>query len=182
VNPSDAQPTNAKPRTDGLGRVLIAVYLILALAATLRAIYQIVAKFDEAPLAYSLSLASGIVYVVATIALIRRRGAWRAVAWVALAFEFAGVLVVGVLSYTTPALFAHNSVWSYFGLGYGFIPLVLPLLGMIWLRRDGVRQREREATAVAVRDAGAGPVASTGLLPDAASRTGTGASAEAEVR
>lgn len=182
MNPSDAQPTNAKPRTDGLGRVLIAVYLILALAATLRAVYQIVAKFDEAPLAYSLSLASGIVYIVATIALIRRRGAWRAVAWVALAFEFAGVLVVGVLSYTAPAFFAHNSVWSYFGLGYGFIPLVLPLLGMIWLRRDGVRQREREAAEAAVRDATVGPAAPADGRPAAEGGTGTGATAEAEVR
>lgn len=139
---SDPQSDAAAPRTDGLGRVLIAVYLILAIAATMRATFQIIAKFDEAPLAYSLSLISGIVYIVATIALIMRRGAWRVVAWIALVFEFVGVLVVGVLSFISPSLFAHDSVWSYFGVGYLFIPLVLPVLGMIWLRRDGTRQRE----------------------------------------
>ena len=67
-----AAQRTAQPRTDGLGRVRITVYLILALAATLRAIYQIVAKFDEAPVAYSLSLASGVVYIIATVALMRR--------------------------------------------------------------------------------------------------------------
>lgn len=136
----DAEPRADRPRTDALGRVLITVYLILALAATLRAIFQIVSKFDEAPLAYTLSLVSGLVYIVATIALIKRRGAWRVVAWVALVFEFVGVLVVGTLSLTSPELFQHPSVWSMFGQGYGYIPLVLPVLGMIWLRRDAVRQ------------------------------------------
>lgn len=124
------------PHTSGLGYALITVYLILALAATLRAVYQIIAKFDEAPLAYSLSLVSGLVYIVATIALVKRTGAWRTVAWVALIFELAGVLVVGTLSLTHPELFAHPSVWSWYGAGYGWVPLVLPILGMIWLRID----------------------------------------------
>ncbi len=125
-----------QPRTSGLGRVLITVYLILALAATLRAVYQIIAKFDEAPLAYTLSLVSGLVYILATLALLKRTGGWRIVAWVALTFELAGVLIVGTLSLTLPELFAHDSVWSFFGSGYLFVPLVLPILGMIWLRRD----------------------------------------------
>lgn len=145
ANVTDAETREAKPRTDGLGRVLITVYLILALAATMRAIFQIVAKFEEAPLAYTLSLVSGIVYVVATIALVRRRGAWRTVAWVALGFELVGVLVVGTLSLIVPALFAHDSVWSHFGAGYLFIPLALPVLGMVWLRGDGVRAQQQAA-------------------------------------
>ncbi len=136
-----------EPRTDGLGRVLITVYLILALAATLRGIYQIIAKFDEAPVAYSLSLASGIVYVVATIALMRRTGVWRAIAWTALVFEFVGVLVVGTLSLVIPEWFAHDSVWSFFGMNYFWVPLVLPVLGMIWLRREGREAAESASHA-----------------------------------
>lgn len=124
------------PHTSGLGYALITVYLVLALAATLRAVYQIIAKFDEAPLAYSLSLLSGLVYIVATVALVKRTGVWRTVAWVALAFELAGVLIVGTLSLTHPQLFGHPSVWSWYGAGYGWVPLVLPILGMIWLRID----------------------------------------------
>lgn len=124
-------------RMSGLGRVLIAVYIILAIAATFRSIYQILTKFDEAPLAYILSAVSGIVYIVATIALMRRgRGVWRPIAWIALSFELVGVLVVGTLSIVMPQLFGHPSVWSFFGQGYGFIPLVLPVLGLIWLSRE----------------------------------------------
>jgi hypothetical protein len=132
----ESSAATTEPRTGALGRVLITIYLILALASTLRAIYQIISKFDEAPLAYSLSLLSGLVYIVATVALVKRTGVWRAVAWVALIFEFVGVIVIGALSLLLPELFAHDSVWSFFGSGYLFIPLVLPVLGMIWLRHD----------------------------------------------
>lgn len=127
--------------------MLITVYLILALAATLRAIYQIIAKFDDAPVAYSLSLASGVVYIIATVALMRRTGHWRTVAWAALIFEFAGVLIVGALSLIMPAWFAHDSVWSFFGMNYFWIPLVLPVLGMIWLRRDAQGRDEPEGAS-----------------------------------
>lgn len=122
-------------RLTGLGKVLIAVYLVLATAATFRSGYQIATKFDEAPVAYLLSALAGVVYMVASIALMKRRGAWRTVAWIALTFELVGVLVVGALSIAIPELFAHPSVWSGFGSGYGYVPLVLPILGIVWLAR-----------------------------------------------
>lgn len=113
--------------------MLVALYLVLATAATFRSLYQIITKFDEAPLAYILSAVSGIVYIIASIALIKHKGFWRTVAWIALTFELVGVLVVGVLSLTHAELFAHPSVWSHFGIGYVFIPLLLPVLGLLWL-------------------------------------------------
>ena len=130
---------NARPETDrkrrmsGIGRVLVAVYGVLALAALGRSFVQIVAKFDEAPLAYSLSALAAVVYVVATVALVRSGRVWYRVAWATIVFEFTGVIVVGVLSVVYPELFPHDTVWSWFGRGYLFIPLVLPVLGMWWL-------------------------------------------------
>lgn len=131
-----AQDASRSDRMSGLGRTLIMVYLVLALAATFRSFYQIATKFEEAPFAYILSAISGVVYAVATIALIKRTGVWRTVAWVALSFELVGVVVVGTLSFMVPELFAHPSVWSWYGSGYVFIPLVLPILGLIWLWRS----------------------------------------------
>ena len=131
-----AGTTRPTPVT-GIGRVLIAVYGLLALAATGRSFVQIVSKFAEAPLSYSLSALAAVVYIVATVALIRSGGRWRRVAWITIGFELAGVLVVGTLSLLDPALFPHDSVWSLYGRGYLFIPLVLPVLGMWWLSRSG---------------------------------------------
>lgn len=132
--------TKSSSRAVGIGRLLVAVYGILALGATARSFVQIVERFDEAPLAYSLSAVSAVVYIVATIALIVPGGAWYVVAWVTICFELAGVLMIGTLSLTHPELFAHASVWSLYGAGYLFVPLVIPVLGLIWLyvRRPSV--------------------------------------------
>ena len=92
-------------------------------------------RFDEAPLAYSLSALAAVVYIVATIALIAPGRTWYRIAWITIIFEFTGVLVVGTLSILDPELFPHDTVWSGFGRGYVFIPLVLPVLGMWWLAK-----------------------------------------------
>ncbi|MEV8266540.1 hypothetical protein [Microbacterium sp. NPDC076911] len=126
--------TPTRTRMTGIGRVLVVVYAIMALAATGRSFVQIVREFDDAPLAYTLSALAAVVYIVATLALIfaGSRG-WYLVAWIAITFEMLGVIVVGTLSLVWPELFGHPTVWSWFGMGYVFIPLALPFFGMWWL-------------------------------------------------
>ena len=124
-------------RGRGVSSVLIIVYGILALAATGRSFFQIATRFDTAPVAYLLSALSALVYIVATVSLIRRGALWYRIAWATISFEFLGVLVVGLLSIVDPVLFPSDTVWSVFGRGYLFIPLVLPLFGMLWLSTGG---------------------------------------------
>ncbi|MGY1712479.1 hypothetical protein ACI8AC_23505 [Geodermatophilus sp. SYSU D00758] len=128
------------PTEGGPGRVLVAVYAVFALAAGARAAVQLATRFSEAPLAYLLSALAAGVYLVAAIALARDGRGGRPTAWVACSVELAGVLVVGTLSVVDPAAFPDETVWSDFGRGYLYIPLVLPVLGLLWLRR-----RSREA-------------------------------------
>lgn len=116
----------------GAGRVLVIVYGVFALAATARAGVQIATKFGDAPLAYTLSALAAVVYIVATVAL--ARGA-RRVALAACGFELLGVLTVGTLSLVDTAAFPDATVWSDYGQGYGYVPLVLPLAGLWWLLR-----------------------------------------------
>jgi hypothetical protein len=113
-----------------LNVLLIAVYGVFALAASARAGYQIATKFEEAPLAYSLSAVSGLVYMVATVALVR---GLNALAKVTIWFELAGVVIIGALSILVSEIFKHPSVWSEFGIGYGLVPLALPIWGLWWL-------------------------------------------------
>lgn len=116
-------------------QVLVAVYAVFALAAGARSVVQLATKGDVAPLAYSLSLVAAVVYLVATLAL-RRTGttAFR-VALAAVSFELAGVLVVGTLTVLDGELFPDQTVWSTYGIGYGFVPLLLPVAGLWWLLR-----------------------------------------------
>jgi hypothetical protein len=115
----------------GPGRLLVAVYAVFALAASSRAVLQLLTRYDEAPVAYLLSAVAAAVYVVAAVALARDL---RRVALAACVFELAGVLVVGTLSLALRDAFPDETVWSVYGIGYGFVPLVLPVLGLMRLR------------------------------------------------
>ncbi|WIX80315.1 hypothetical protein QRX50_05905 [Amycolatopsis carbonis] len=125
----------ARKTATGPGRVLVAVYAIFALAATSRAGVQIGTKFHEAPLAYVLSAFAAVVYLLATFALAKGGERWWRVALVACSIEFLGVLTIGTLSVFDRQAFPDATVWSVYGQGYVFIPLVLPLVGLYWLWR-----------------------------------------------
>ena len=128
--------TSVSNRSKGLGRVLVIVYALLALAATGRSVYQLLDDFGAAPLAYTLSALAGLIYIVATIALVAPGAFWYRIAVITISIELIGVLVVGTLSVFDPVLFPAKTVWSFYGRGYGFVPLVLPILGLIWLRKQ----------------------------------------------
>jgi cytochrome bd-type quinol oxidase subunit 2 len=128
---SDSGP-NPTDTAHGFGRALVAVYAVFAVAASARSIFQLATKADEAPVAYSLSALAGVVYVVATFALATDR---RRLATATIGFELVGVLAVGVLSLVDGSLFPDQTVWSDFGAGYAFIPLVLPFVGLWWILR-----------------------------------------------
>jgi amino acid transporter len=131
--PANSRDSAVRRTSSGVGRALVAVYAIFALAATARASVQLLTKFDEAPLAYLLSALAGLIYIVATITLARGTRASRRVALVAIIIELLGVVAIGTLSVVDPAAFPRATVWSVYGIGYGFVPLVLPILGLAWL-------------------------------------------------
>lgn len=116
----------------GPGRVVVLVYGVFALAASARAGFQLATQFHEAPVAYVLSAFSAAVYILATIAFARNA---RRLALVSCSIELAGVLVIGTLSLVWQEEFPDATVWSTYGIGYGFVPLVLPVIGLLWLRR-----------------------------------------------
>jgi cytochrome bd-type quinol oxidase subunit 2 len=129
-----AEPA-APARRSGPGRVLITVYAVFAVAATSRAGLQNATRFSEAPVAYLLSAFAAVVYVLATVMLSRSGRLSHRIAVISCSVELAGVLVVGTLSLLDRPAFPDATVWSGYGLGYGFVPLVLPVLGLLWLRR-----------------------------------------------
>ncbi|MHA7155452.1 hypothetical protein [Arthrobacter sp. TMN-50] len=136
-------------RNGGPGRLLIAVYGVFALAATARAAFQIGTKFGEAPLAYLLTGLAAVVYVLATVSLARPGKRWYWVSVGAVGLELVGVLTVGLFSLLDPEAFPSDTVWSLFGRGYGFVPLLLPVLGLWWLylNRPGIARRATERSS-----------------------------------
>lgn len=124
------------PRRSGAHQVLLAVYALFTLAAGARSIVQLATDAERAPVAYSLSLAAAVTYALGWVA-IRQASAGRTTfASVMLWVELGGVLVVGTMSDAEPGWFPDASVWSGYGIGYGFVPAVLPVAGLLWLRRQ----------------------------------------------
>jgi cytochrome bd-type quinol oxidase subunit 2 len=126
-------------------RLLIAAYTVLALAASARATVQLTTRAADAPIAYALSAVAGAVYLLLAIAL-RRTGRWHAIALIAAVSELAGVLGVGTLERLHPQIWPDETVWSSFGAGYGWLPLLLPTVAIVILTQT--RQAPRpESTA-----------------------------------
>lgn len=139
-------PEDLAARTrSGPGRLLIAVYAIFAVSATARSAVQLTTHLSHAPLAYLLSAFAAVVYIVATVCLARGNRTSRRIATVSILVELVGVLAVGTLSLLDPAAFPDATVWSDYGQGYGYVPAVLPLLGLWWLRTTASPRREVDA-------------------------------------
>jgi hypothetical protein len=125
----------------GPGRLLVAIYALFALSASARAVAQIATKLSHAPVAYLLSALAGVVYILATATLASGSSMARKIAVLSCSFELAGVLAVGTWSLLDPATFPDATVWSGYGSGYGYVPLVLPVFGLLWLRHWARRGR-----------------------------------------
>ena len=152
------EPTASHPDSTrtGPGRVLIAIYALFALSASARAGVQIATKFSDAPVAYLLSAFAAMVYVLATVTFAIGSPTARRIAVLSCSVELAGVLAVGTWSLADPATFPDATVWSGYGSGYGFVPLVLPVFGLLWLRRWAGRTRIQRAVAPSVGEAADG--------------------------
>ncbi len=119
----------------GPGTVLLVLYALFTIAAGSRSLVQLSLHAERAPVAYSLSVVAAVIYALGLVALWRvARGAGTTVARAWCLVELAGVVSVGTLSLLVPGWFPEPSVWSGFGSGYGFVPAVLPLLALWWLR------------------------------------------------
>ena len=151
-----SEPTASQPDSTrtGPGRLLVAIYALFALAASARAGVQIATKFGHAPVAYLLSAFAAVVYILATVTLTVGSPTARRIAVLSCSVELVGVLAVGTWSLADPATFPDATVWSGYGSGYGFVPLVLPVFGLLWLRRWTARPRTRRKVVTSAEDAG----------------------------
>jgi len=149
---SPKQAASPDSTRTGPGRVLIAIYALFALSASARAAVQIATKFSHAPVAYLLSALAAVIYILATVTLAVGSPAARRIAVLSCSVELVGVLAVGTWSLADRATFPDATVWSGYGSGYGYVPLVLPVLGLLWLRRWSKRARTQPAIVTPAGD------------------------------
>ena len=143
--PNESAPDRPRPKIgEGPGRLLVSLYGLFTVAAGSRSVYQLIAQYHKAPLSYILSAFAAVVYAFILVTLVRGGESARRIALACCGVELAGVLVIGTLSIAVPSWFPDQTVWSYYGAGYLCIPLILPVTGMVWLRRAGRPQTGSE--------------------------------------
>lgn len=144
--PGPVEAPGAPARRGGIGtgpgKLLVTLYGIFTVGAASRSIVQLTTRFHEAPLAYLLSAAAAVVYAFITVSLVRGGELARKAALLCCSVELFGVLAVGTWTLAEPSAFPDATVWSDYGMGYLFIPVVLPLTGLYWLRRAGRASRD----------------------------------------
>lgn len=146
--PSEPRVPDTRRPAHGFGRILILIYGIFAVAATARSAVQLIRDAGAAPLAYGLSAFAAVVYILATVAMAHNGRRMRKVAWIAVVTEFLGVVTVGALSFLRPELFPDATVWSHFGEGYGYVPLILPMVGIYYLWSSDPSRIDRLAEGI----------------------------------
>jgi hypothetical protein len=115
--------------------LLVWLYGVMSVGAVSRSVLQIATEFGRAPLAYTLSALAAVVYVFITYTLVRGGETARKAALVCCAAELVGVMTVGTWTLVDPGAFPDATVWSDYGYGYVFIPVLLPVTGILWLRK-----------------------------------------------
>lgn len=130
----DTAPARQK-LISGPGILLVWLYGVMVVGAVSRSAVQISTDFHKAPLAYTLSALAGLVYGFITYSLVRGGEKARRAALVCCAAELVGVLAVGTWTLVEPSAFPDATVWSDFGMGYLFIPVILPITGIFWLNK-----------------------------------------------
>lgn len=117
----------------GLGRLVMAAFWLFGAWVTTNAVIDAL-HWDSGPIGpVVVALVAGIVYLVAALALTHNGRRMRRLGWAAVAVEALGPVLVGLLGMGVPALSDPRSPWGAFGADYWYIPLVLPVIGLVWL-------------------------------------------------
>lgn len=118
----------------GLGRLVMALFWVFGVIVTLISVKNL-AGDSEAPLGPRfVALLASAVYVIAAVGLTHNGRRMRVIAWASLVISLVGPLIVGVGALGLPSEYSLSfSPWAQFGTTYWGLPLVIPLVGMVWM-------------------------------------------------
>lgn len=125
-------PDNRRPAL-GLGRIVMAIFWLFGAWTLIVSIRSLIGIGGE-PLGPALvSLLAALIYLTAAIALTHNGRRMRMVGWASVGISLAGPILTGLLGVGTSEVSAEFSPWSRFGEYYYYLPLVIPVIGLVWL-------------------------------------------------
>lgn len=128
-----SQLVDTRGAARGWGRVVMAAFWLAGAALVIVALFQIF-QDSVAPLGPRLvTLFAGMIYVGAALGLTHNGRKMRRLAWVCISMALAGPIVVGLFNLGVTRVYEGWSPWMQFGAEAGYLPLLLPLVGYVWL-------------------------------------------------
>lgn len=134
ASPDDGdQVADTRGPSLGLGRLVMAAFWLFGAWVTINAVVDVL-HWNSGPIGPVLvALVAGLVYLLAALALTHNGRRMRMIGWASVSVEAIGPVLVGVLGVGVPQLSDPRSPWGAFGADYWYIPLVLPVVGLVWL-------------------------------------------------
>lgn len=131
--------TTRKQASRGAADVLGFFYGLWSFSALGRSSYEYLFKPNVATYVPAhLSTFVGALYILIIVGLRKRSPRWWWLTLALLIVELTGVLLVGTIDVIWHP-FPYATVWSKYGIGYFFMPLVLPFAGLTYLLRKETR-------------------------------------------
>ena len=136
VQPAQSEQTKV---SRGASDVLSFFYALWAFSALGRSSWEYLFKQNVATyIPAHLSTFVGVLYIFIIVGLRRRSPRWWWITMALLVVELAGVLIVGTIDVVWQP-FPYATVWSKYGIGYFFMPLILPFVGLAYMLKKQTR-------------------------------------------
>ena len=136
----DGGARDKRPPSLGLGRIIIALFWVLGVWIFATAIIDLCHGQGKPWGPQLVALLAGVDYLVAATALTHNGRRMRMVGWVSIALSIAVPIGLWVASLGLDELNSARSAWTGMGVDFYYIPLVVSLIGIVWMWRSNPRR------------------------------------------
>ena len=124
----------------GLGRIVMLIFWLFGLFTTIPAVIYLIRE-TQMPIGPRLvAVLAGVTYLLVALGITHNGKKMRIMAWAALVASLVGPFVMGLFELGIEQVSAVPSAWARFGAYYWYVPLVLPVIGLVWMWRSNPRR------------------------------------------
>ncbi len=124
----------------GLGRIVMAIFWIFGLLTTVPAVIDLIRDVNSPIGPRLVAVLAGAIYLVIAVGITHNGRKMRLISWAAMIAAFVGPYIMGLFELGVEPVSEVSSAWSHFGAQYWYVPLVLPLVGFVWMWRSNPRR------------------------------------------
>ncbi len=129
-----------RPPSLGLGRIIIALFWVLGAWIFVTAILDLFHAQGQPWGPRIVALLAGVDYLIAATALTHNGRRMRLVGWATITLSIAIPVILWVASLGLDELNSARSAWTGFGVDFYYAPLIVSVIGLVWMWRSNPRR------------------------------------------